>query len=142
MLYHPLKAANLDEDGIDMSTASISKKINTLESWLQSYKNDKSKNMLYLIAYDIENNKVRTQIAKYLIKKGCMRIQKSLYLAKSSKTTYTDIYETLRDINEMYQNHDSIIVLPVPEEKFKNLKLIGQNIEFEVVTKEHNVMFF
>jgi CRISPR-associated protein Cas2 len=71
-----------------------------------------------------------------------MRIQKSLYLAKSSRVTYNEIHDALRDINAMYNNHDSIIVLPVPEEKFKNIKLIGQNIEFEIVTKEHNVMFF
>jgi len=128
--------------GIDLSESSIGIKIFSLEEWLASFKNDKSKNMLYLIAYDIENNKVRTQIAKYLIKKGCMRIQKSLYLAKSNRATYTDIYETLRDINEMYKNHDSILVLPVPEEKFKNIKLIGENVEFELVTKEQNVIFF
>jgi CRISPR-associated endonuclease Cas2 len=142
MQYPTLNQSAPNDPGIDLSASSIDLKISKLESWLETYKNDKTKNMLYLIAYDIEDNKIRTQIAKYLIKKGCMRIQKSMYLAKSNKTTYTDIYETLRDINVMYKNHDSIIVLPVPEEKFKNIKLIGQNIEFEVVTKEHNVLFF
>jgi CRISPR-associated protein Cas2 len=128
--------------GCDVTATLITDKIQILESWLDTYKNENTKQMLYLIAYDIEDNKVRTQIAKYLIRKGCMRIQKSLYLAKSSRVTYNEIHDALRDINAMYNNHDSIIVLPVPEEKFKNIKLIGQNIEFEIVTKEHNVMFF
>ncbi|MBN2395214.1 MAG: CRISPR-associated endonuclease Cas2 [Candidatus Atribacteria bacterium] len=35
--------------------------------------------MYYLIAYDIENNKIRNKIAKYLEKKG-KRIQKSVFL--------------------------------------------------------------
>ncbi|MBK8390592.1 MAG: hypothetical protein IPL23_15480 [Saprospiraceae bacterium] len=55
-------------------------------------------------------------------KKGCLRIQKSVYLAKSNRTLYTEITETLKDINEMYNNEDSIFVLPVPEEKFAHMK--------------------
>lgn len=92
--------------------------------------------------YDIENNKIRTHIAKYLTKKGCLRIQKSVYLAKSSVSVMKDISKTLKEINEVYQNQDSIFVLPVPEEKFSNITVIGQNIEFEIVTKPKNVLFF
>lgn len=42
----------------------------------------------------------------------------------------------------MYKNYDSIFVLPIPEEKFANMKVIGKNIEFELVTKSKNVLFF
>lgn len=141
-MMYPFLQKSKEIVGCDVTATLITDKIQILESWLDTYKNENTKQMLYLIAYDIEDNKVRTQIAKYLIRKGCMRIQKSLYLAKSSRVTYNEIHDALRDINAMYNNHDSIIVLPVPEEKFKNIKLIGQNIEFEIVTKEHNVMFF
>lgn len=92
--------------------------------------------------YDIENHRIRNQVAKYLIRKGCMRIQKSIYLAKSSRTTYQHIYTTLREINNMYENRDSIFVLPVPEEKFQNIKVIGKNVQFDLVTKSKNVLFF
>ncbi len=130
------------DEGLNLSGWDTETRLAMIEEWLLQQQNKREKTMLYMIMYDIENNKVRTHVAKYLIKKGCMRIQKSIYLAKSSRTTYEDIYETLRDINGMYQNYDSIFVLPIPEEKFKHMKVIGKNIEFEMVTKEKNVLFF
>lgn len=142
MIYKPFSTDFSNQIGRDLSSLSVADKIEKIEEWLFKLKTQKDKLMLYLIAYDIEDNRVRTQIAKYLIKKGCMRIQKSVYLIKSNRTTYNDIHETLKDINSMYANFDSIFVLPVPEEKFQNIKVIGKNIEFELVTKHKNVLFF
>lgn len=139
----PFKEPNQEmEEGLNLVGLDIDTRLVLIENWLTIQKQNKDRNMLYMIMYDIENDKVRTQIAKYLIKKGCMRIQKSVYLSKSNRTTYQDIYETLRDINTMYKNYDSIFVLPLPEEKFNHMKVIGKNIEFELVTKPKNVMFF
>ncbi|MBN1253525.1 MAG: CRISPR-associated endonuclease Cas2 [Bacteroidales bacterium] len=45
-----------------------------LEISLKSKKHPEK--MLFLVMYDIQDNKVRTQIAKYFITKGCTRIQK------------------------------------------------------------------
>ncbi|MBK7522811.1 MAG: hypothetical protein IPI53_01165 [Saprospiraceae bacterium] len=42
------------------------------------------------------------------MKKGCLRIQKSVYLAKSSPAIMKDISQTLKEINEVYNNEDSI----------------------------------
>ena len=53
-----------------------------------------------------------------------------------------EISQTLKEINEIYENSDSIFVLPVPEEKFNNITVIGQNVEFDIVTKTKNVLFF
>lgn len=125
-----------------VSSLPIDQKIHAIMEWMNKQSRVKSNIMLYLIMYDIENNKIRTHVAKYLTKKGCLRIQKSVYLAKSSVTVMKDISKTLREINEVYQNHDSIFVLPVPEEKFSNITVIGQNVEFELVTKPKNVLFF
>ncbi len=121
---------------------SIEQKIHRIMEWLARQSRVKSNTMLYMIMYDIENNKIRTHIAKYLIKKGCLRIQKSVYLAKSSPSIMKEISVTLKEINEVYENTDSIFVLPVPEEKFNNITVIGQNVEFEIVTKPKNVLFF
>ena len=41
-------------------------------------------NMLFFIMYDIESNKVRYNIVKYLERMGCYRIQKSIFLANLS----------------------------------------------------------
>ena len=120
----------------------IEHKIHRIMTWLSCRSRIKSNIMLYMIMYDIENNKIRTHVAKYLIKKGCLRIQKSVYLAKSSPSLMKEISGTLKEINEVYDNTDSIFVLPVPEEKFSNITVIGRNIEFDIVTKPKNVLFF
>jgi len=128
--------------GTDLSTLLLMDKIDIITEWLYKHKKQNDRTMLYLIMYDIENNRIRTNIGKYLIRKGCLRIQKSIYLAKSSRTLYQQIYKTLKEINNIYENHDSIFLLPVPEEKFQNIKVIGKNVEFDLVTKSKNVLFF
>ena len=42
-------------------------------------------NMLFFVMYDIESDKVRYHIAKYLERKGCPRIQRSIVLADLEK---------------------------------------------------------
>lgn len=147
-MYPKLKIKEIEDDmataGMKSTLAemSIDQKIHHIMGWLARQSRTKSNTMLYMIMYDIENNKIRTHIAKYLIKKGCLRIQKSVYLAKSSPSVMKDIHLTLKEINEVYDNEDSIFVLPVPEEKFNNIKVIGKNVEFEIVTKPKNILFF
>src|SRR5690606_1027949 len=118
LIYPPFKVDYTEKEGINLTSLPLNEKIERIEEWLLENQRSKDKSMLYIVMYDIENNKVRTQVAKYLIKKGCLRIQKSVYLAKSNRTLYKDICEALKDINEMYENDDSIFVLPIPEEKF------------------------
>lgn len=147
-MYPKLKIKEIEDDmataGMKSTLAemSIDQKIHHIMGWLARQSRTKSNTMLYMIMYDIENNKIRTHVAKYLIKKGCLRIQKSVYLAKSSPSVMKDIHLTLKEINEVYDNEDSIFVLPVPEEKFNNIKVIGKNVEFEIVTKPKNILFF
>ncbi len=102
----------------------------------------KAVNMNYLIMYDIEDNKVRRHIAKYLEKKGCLRIQKSVFMANTTHKHFTDIHETLKDINDIYENTDSIILVPVNVADVRSMKLIGSNINIDVLTDPPNTMFF
>ena len=128
------------EQRTDLAGMSILEKMAYLRRWLLMMERQKSRYMLFLVMYDIENNKIRTHIAKYLIREGCMRIQKSVYLAKGTAAQMRRITDTLREVNEAYENHDSIFVLPVPQEKFNNMKVIGKNITFEVVTRPKRVL--
>lgn len=41
--------------------------------------NKNTYSMTFFVMYDIENNKVRYQIAKYLERKGCIRVQRSIF---------------------------------------------------------------
>ena len=99
-------------------------------------------NMIYFIMYDIEDNKIRTQISKYLEKKGCVRIQKSIFLADTSRNNYTDIHQTVKEVNDMYENNDSIILTPISTDELTAMKLIGKNIDFDIITGNKSTLFF
>lgn len=99
-------------------------------------------NMIFFIMYDIESNKVRTAVAKYLISQGCSRIQKSIFLADLSSTTYRKIRDDLTEIQSLYENQDSIIVCPVSTDIISNMKVIGKDISVDIIMRNKNTLFF
>ncbi len=99
-------------------------------------------NMIFFIMYDIESNKVRYNVAKYLIKQGCTRIQKSIFLADLNNTTYQQIRDDLTEIQALYENDDSIIVCPVSTDIINNMKVIGKHISIDIITRSKNTLFF
>lgn len=104
--------------------------------------NFKSNLMIYFIMYDIENNKVRTHISKYLLRKGCARVQKSIFLANTSREVYLEISSTIKEVQDLYDNQDSIFFVPVSTDEIKSMKVIGQNVDFDLIMKNKNTLFF
>ncbi len=102
----------------------------------------KATEMTYLIMYDISDDKVRVQIAKYLLKQGCIRIQKSVFLLKSSNKVFEEIYMTLKEVNSYYENQDSIILVPVNSSGVRSMKLVGKNVQISTITDKPNTLFF
>jgi CRISPR-associated endonuclease Cas2 len=102
----------------------------------------KATTMTYLITYDITNDKVRKLISKFLLSKGCIRIQKSVFMANTEHGKFKDIYETLKDINSFYENADSIILVPINVSDVRSMKLIGQNVDIETLVNPPNTVFF
>ena len=115
-----------------------------LQKILQIVKSFKGipENMIFFIMYDIEHNKIRTQIAKYLIANGCTRIQKSVYLAELNRKKYIEIHDTLKEIQQAYDNNDSIMFVPVSSDVVSGMKIIGQNISFDFILDNKNTVFF
>ncbi len=98
--------------------------------------------MLYFIMYDIENNKVRTSVAKYLEKNGCLRVQKSIFFAETERNVFNKIHSDLKHIQELYDNNDSIFLVPVSTDQVRAMKIIGQNIDFDLIIGNKNTLFF
>lgn len=92
--------------------------------------------------YDIESNKVRTQVAKYLINQGCTRIQASIFLADTTHEKYDKIREDLAEVQACYENHDSILVVPISTDYLKSMKVIGKNINVDIIMRNRNTLFF
>lgn len=98
--------------------------------------------MLFFVMYDIESNKVRKSIASYLEKKGCLRVQKSVYLANLDRVAYNQIRSDLREVNGMYENNDSIILCPASTDELRAMDVIGENPDIDIVMKARNTLFF
>lgn len=96
----------------------------------------------FFVMYDIESDKVRRLIVKYLIREGCTRIQKSIFLADRPIETYNKIKSDLAEVQEAYDNDDSIIVLPVTTDYLRMMKVIGKNIDVDIITHSKNTLFF
>lgn len=98
--------------------------------------------MLFFVMYDIESNKVRYNIVKYLERQGCFRIQKSIFLANLSIEKYESIKHDLAEVQDLYENHDSIIVCPVSSDYLSSMRVIGQSINLDLITRSKNTLFF
>ncbi|MBO5699226.1 MAG: CRISPR-associated endonuclease Cas2 [Bacteroidaceae bacterium] len=98
--------------------------------------------MLFFVLYDIESNKVRNQVSKYLIKNGCFRIQRSVFLAELSHEKYNQIKSDLTEVQACYENKDSILIVPVSTELINAMKIIGKSINIDVITRSKNTLFF
>jgi CRISPR-associated endonuclease Cas2 len=102
----------------------------------------KATDMVYLIMYDISNDKVRTQISKYLERQGCIRIQRSVFLARTENPHFQEIHDTLKEVNSYYENQDSIILAPLNATDVRAMKLIGKNLQIEAIVDKPNTLFF
>lgn len=105
-------------------------------------KNRSASNMLFFVMYDIESNKVRGQIVKYLQRKGCVRVQRSIFLADLEISEYDNIRKDLVAVQATYDNNDSILIVPISSDYLKAMKIIGQKIELDVIMHNKNTLFF
>lgn len=102
----------------------------------------KATEMIALIMYDIENTKVRTLIAKYLLEKGCVRIQKSVYMIRAENKHYREISKTMEEIQSCYDNNDSIILVPIPANTPGSMKIIGKDLQIDTLVNKPNILYF
>jgi CRISPR-associated protein Cas2 len=104
--------------------------------------NRRASDMIFFVMYDISSNKVRSQVVKYLIEKGCVRVQRSIFLADLDTKIYNEIKEDLAMVQEAYENEDSILIVPLSTDYLKSMKIIGQNIDVDLITRNKSTLFF
>lgn len=98
--------------------------------------------MLAFIMYDISDNKVRTLVAKYLERRGCVRIQNSIFIADLPSVSVDSIRNDLVEVQAAYENNDSILVVPITDSLLSSMKIIGRKINIDLITQPRNTLFF
>lgn len=104
--------------------------------------NRPASNMLFFVMYDIKSNKVRYEVVKYLKRKGCMRVQRSIFLADLAVAEYDCIRKDLAEVQAAYENNDSILIVPISADYLRSMKVIGQKIELDIIMHNKNTLFF
>lgn len=137
-----LRAAGLGENSVpncivpdDEMLPSLEERLKLIFGIIKNNKREASK-MLFFVMYDIESDKVRRHVVKYLERQGCTRVQKSIFLADLPVATYERIKSDLSAVQECYENFDSILVVPISTDYLKAMKVIGQSINVDVITKQ------
>ena len=120
---------------------TLSQRVRKLLGIVDYHKKNRDR-MLFFVMYDIESNKVRALVRKYLLRKGCFPVQRSIFLADAAVDVYEQIKRDLAEVQDSYENEDSIIVLPVSTDYLRMMKVIGQKIEVDIITHSRNTLFF
>lgn len=102
----------------------------------------KPTDMIFLVMYDIENNKVRGLVAKYLIAQGCLRIQNSIFIADTTSERCDSIKSDLAEVQASYDNHDSILIVPLATSNVESIHIIGRTLDLDLVLKNRSTFFF
>ena len=123
------------------SMDSIDKRVDRMLGIVNNEKR-KATDMLFFVMYDIESNKVRQQVSKYLLRLGCFRIQRSIFLADLSPESYDKIRSDLTEVQAYYDNEDSILIVPVSTDLLKSMRIIGKTIDVDIIMRTKNTLFF
>lgn len=117
-------------------------RIERLSQFFAALKTTDSLQMIFLVMYDIENNRVRTHLANYLEQLGLRRIQKSVFLGRQDRRTYQRMYEAVKTIQASYDNNDSVIFMPIAEDDLRKLKLVGKEVDLEYTLYDRHTWVF
>jgi len=110
-------------------------------TWLAQQPRKRPEDMYCFICYDIENNKIRRLVARVLEKEGCIRVQKSVFFARIHRKRHVRLTQLLREIQQLYENQDSIMLLPVGEDTLNSLQCIGKSVDMQQLTAPKNTVF-
>jgi CRISPR-associated endonuclease Cas2 len=90
---------------------------------------------MYLIIYDITENRIRTKVARLLISHGYERIQLSVFAGPFSPMANATLWRQLEILcpnkGEAESERNSLLVVEVPLKQFVKIRAIG-NLPFDM----------
>lgn len=96
--------------------------------------------MLVWVIYDITKNRVRQKVSDRCKGYGLYRVQKSVFLGDLNSN---DRNSLALECEELINTEvDSVYVFPMDDQSFKQVKLIGQAFDKELVSDEIITKFF
>lgn len=90
--------------------------------------------MNYLLAYDISDNRNRKKVSDYLIEKGFLRIQNSVFMGEIASSKINEILENVcMLIDEM---EEAFLCVPINKESYENIFNYGKSKDYNIYEEE------
>ncbi len=86
--------------------------------------------MIYILCYDISDDKIRTKVSKILIAEGYERIQFSIFIGNRDPKLASDLWERMKVLVSK-EKTAKFYVFKTSERNFRNMDIIG-NFEHDV----------
>ena len=96
--------------------------------------------MLVWVVYDIVENKIRKKVSDSCKNIGLYRVQKSVFLGELNANKRDSLALQCEELIDT--DVDSVYIFPMDEQSFKQVKLIGQAFDKDLVSDEVITMFF
>jgi CRISPR-associated protein Cas2 len=83
--------------------------------------------MTYLICYDISEDRLRTRLAKRLERAGCVRLQKSVFVAPNFDARRLEILRgsLLKMLPPQLALEESLLLIPIERDNLSSIILLG-----------------
>lgn len=82
---------------------------------------------MFIISYDIENDRLRNSVAKALLRAGLHRVQFSVFLGTIDKGDFPTLWAELQQITQKtgWTPTDSIMAIPIHGSQVKSIEMLG-----------------
>lgn len=94
--------------------------------------------MTYLICYDISEDKIRTRLAKRLERAGCVRLQKSIFVAPDFDARRLSMLRgaLLKMLPPQLGYGESLLMIPIERDNLTSITLLGDTAQTEALLKK------
>lgn len=95
--------------------------------------------MIVWVLYDIEDDKVRTKVAKLCKQAGLYRVQFSVFLGMLDANAKDSLELQIKDL--MDEQKDSVYMFPMSKNELQSTVLLGKAFDKKLVTDEVKALF-
>ncbi len=94
--------------------------------------------MTFLICYDIIDDRLRTRLAKRLEKAGCIRLQKSVFLAPHFDAKRLAILRggIKKVLPLLLLPHESVITIPIEKDNLSDIVWAGDAASIQILCQK------
>ena len=96
--------------------------------------------MLVWVVYDIVENRIRKKVSDSCKNIGLYRVQKSVFLGELNANKRDSLALQCEELID--KDVDSVYIFPMDEQSFRQVKLIGQAFNKDLVSDEVIILFF